>query len=212
MAGREAGDVRPEHDDPDAVLIRLLRQLNVETDRFAEMFGEAHGLYRTDLNALVVIMDAMHGADSISPGELARALQLSASATTAVLDRLEKAGHVKRSRSANDGRRIELRLPEATLRLGEERFRLLGADLRRAWSGFDTGERDTIARFLTASIRATTTVRTRLSDSADEPHGAEDQHGPEEPRSPEDQHGLEEPHGADQAYERGRAREVHGWT
>jgi len=41
-----------------AALVRLLRQLTVETDRFAEMFGEAHGLHRTDLNALVVIMDA----------------------------------------------------------------------------------------------------------------------------------------------------------
>ncbi|GAA1197463.1 MarR family winged helix-turn-helix transcriptional regulator [Prauserella alba] len=162
MAGEEVALGRPNPDDSDAVLIRLLRQLNVETDRFAEMFGEAHGLYRTDLNALVVIMDAMHRDDAISPGELAQALQLSPSATTAVLDRLANAGHVERCRSASDGRRTELRLPEATLRLGEELFRPLGAELGTVWSSFDAAERDTIVRFLTVSIRATTTVRTRL--------------------------------------------------
>lgn len=163
MAGKEAARGRSDSDDPDAVLIRLLRQLNVETDRFAEMFGEAHGLYRTDLNALVVIMDAVNRDDAISPGELAQALHLSPSATTAVLDRLANAGHVERRRSATDGRRTELRLPEATLRLGEELFRPLGAELGRVWASFDADERDTIVRFLTVSIRATTTVRMRLT-------------------------------------------------
>ncbi|MCR3722502.1 MULTISPECIES: MarR family winged helix-turn-helix transcriptional regulator [Prauserella salsuginis group] len=167
MVDGETASGLSDPEDPDAVLIRLLRQLNVETDRFAEMFGEAHGLYRTDLNALVVIMDAVRGGDSISPGELARALQLSASATTAVLDRLETAGHARRRRSANDGRRIELQLPETTWRLGDELFRPLGAELERAWSSFDADERDTIVRFLTASIRATTTVRTRLQEDVE---------------------------------------------
>lgn len=162
MANREAGGAGSAHGGSDAALIRLLRQLNVETDRFAEMFGEAHGLYRTDLNALVVIMDAMHNGDSISPGSLARALHLSASATTAVLDRLANAGHVERRKSADDGRRIELRLPEATLALGGELFRPLGAELERVWSSFDEAERDAISRFLVVSIRATATVRTQV--------------------------------------------------
>lgn len=152
-------DARPESD---LALVRLMRQLNVETDRFAEMFGEAHGLHRTDLNAMVVIMDAARRGERISPGELARALHLSASATTAVLDRLEEAGHVHRDRSAHDRRRIHLDLPASTLRLGEQLFRPLGVELSRAWAVFGPEERATILRFLQLSIDTTVDVRTRL--------------------------------------------------
>ena len=155
-------DDRDESELSDAALVRLLRQLTVETDRFAEMFGAAHHLHRTDLNALVVIMDATRGGDAISPSQLARALHLSASATTAVLDRLEQAGHVERDRSADDRRRIRLLMPDSALRVGEQFFRPLGIEMSRAWAGFTDRERATIVEFLTASIAATVTVRAQL--------------------------------------------------
>jgi DNA-binding MarR family transcriptional regulator len=150
-------------EDRDTVLVRLLRQLTVETDRFAEMFGEAHGMHRTDLNALVVIMHAAHRGESVSPGQLARALDMSASAITAVLDRLEHAGHVARDRSPRDRRRIELLMPEEAMRLGQQFFGPLGVELSSAWSGFNEDERATIARFLTLSIEATARTRAKLT-------------------------------------------------
>ncbi|MFL6123176.1 MarR family winged helix-turn-helix transcriptional regulator [Actinophytocola sp.] len=147
----------------DATLARLLRQLTVETDRFAEMFGEAHGLHRTDLNALVVIMAATRRGRQISPGQLARALHLSASATTTVLDRLEIAGYVERDRSSDDRRRVELRMSDRIVRMGEQYFRPLGVEVSRAWARFTPQERVTIIEFLTASIDATLQVRARLT-------------------------------------------------
>jgi hypothetical protein len=66
-------------EDSDRGLGRLLRQLTVETDRLAEVFGETHGMHRTDLNALVVIMDSSRRGEPISPTQLARALHLSIS-------------------------------------------------------------------------------------------------------------------------------------
>lgn len=148
---------------PDATIVRLLRALTVETDRFAEMFGEAHDLHRTDLNALVVIMDARRRGEVISPGQLARALHLSASATTAVLDRLERAGHVERDRSPADRRRVELLMPTSAQRVGEQFFRPLGTELSLAWAAFDDEQKATIIDFLTASIDATVRVRGRLA-------------------------------------------------
>lgn len=147
----------------DEALVRLLRQLTVETDRFAEMFGEAHGMHRTDLNALVVIMHAAHRGESVSPGQLAKALHMSASATTAVLDRLEAAGHVARDRSPRDRRRIELLMPDETWRIGEKFFRPLGEEMSMVWQEFDEDERATIARFLTVSIEATVRTRARIT-------------------------------------------------
>lgn len=150
----------------DVVLGRLLRQFSVETDRFAEVFSELHGMHRTDLNALVVIIDADHRNAPISPGLLAKALHLSASATTAVLDRLEAAGHIVRDRDPGDRRRVGLRPARQATELGGRFFRPLATELARTWTVFSAEERATIERFLTLTIDTTVQVRGTMADPA----------------------------------------------
>lgn len=146
---------RPE----DLELIRLLRAMTVESDQFAEQFGALHGLHRTDMNALVVIMDAERRGEPMSPSQLSAALGLSASATTSLLDRLERTGHLYRDRSASDRRRITLVMPDKALDLGRAFFAPLGAEFARGWAGFSAADREVIARFLRTSITAMETVR-----------------------------------------------------
>lgn len=150
-----------EHSDRG--LARLLRQLTVETDRFSEVFGEAHGMHRTDLNALVVIMDSERRGNPVSPTSLARALHMSASATTAVLDRLEAAGHVVRGPDPSDRRKVGLTMAGRALELGEQFFRPLANEMKASWAGFTEAERETIARFLVLSIEATVRVRATVT-------------------------------------------------
>ncbi|MFC6094639.1 MarR family winged helix-turn-helix transcriptional regulator [Saccharothrix lopnurensis] len=147
-----------------STLVRLLRQLTVESDRFAELFGERQRMHRTDLNALALIMDARWGGEPMSPSRLAEAMHLSASATTSVLDRLEASGHVERTRSARDRRKVELRVNQKALDLGRAFFTPLNEALTRAWAGFDEAEKEVVARFLAASIEATVAVRTDLAE------------------------------------------------
>ncbi|MGM1063035.1 MarR family winged helix-turn-helix transcriptional regulator [Saccharothrix sp. Mg75] len=142
-----------------STLVRLLRQLTVETDRFAELFGDRQKMHRTDLNALALIMDARWGGEPMSPGKLAEAMHLSASATTSVLDRLEASGHVERTRSPHDRRKVELRVNPKALELGRAFFVPLDEAFTAAWAGFDDREKEVVARFLTASIEATAAVR-----------------------------------------------------
>jgi DNA-binding MarR family transcriptional regulator len=146
-----------------STLVRLLRQLTVETDRFAEMFGEKQRMHRTDLNALALIMDARWSGEPMSPGRLAEAMHLSASATTSVLDRLEASGHVERVRSAQDRRKVELRVHDKALDLGRAFFVPLNDALTGAWAGFSDADKEVVARFLAASIEATTSVRAGLT-------------------------------------------------
>lgn len=154
-----------EPDPPDdAHLVRQLRQLTVESDHFAEIFRDAHGMHRTDLNALAVIMDAAITGQALSPGELAERLHLSASATTALLDRLEAVGHLRRARSERDRRRVELHMHEQAREVGRELFVPLGVELAAAWEQFDVDERRVIARFLAASIDATVRTRRAIHD------------------------------------------------
>ncbi|WP_132875610.1 MarR family winged helix-turn-helix transcriptional regulator [Tamaricihabitans halophyticus] len=150
-----------DHDDQ--ALVRKLRQLTVESDHFAEIFREAHGMHRTDLNALAVIMDAAATDRAMSPGELAEALHLSASATTALLDRLDAAELIERVRSRSDGRRVELRMREQAKDLGRQFFLPLSAALSREWAQFDSAERRAVARFLSASIAATVHTRSEMA-------------------------------------------------
>ncbi|EHK89206.1 MarR family winged helix-turn-helix transcriptional regulator [Saccharomonospora azurea] len=143
----------------DSTLIGHIRTLMVESSRFVHAFGDSHALHRSDLAALVAIMDAATSGHPLSQGELANELQLSASATTSVLDRLQALGHVERRRDDRDRRRVVLHIRPSAQKLGHELFSPLGAAYARAWAQFDEAERRTIERFLDVTVEAT--VRTR---------------------------------------------------
>lgn len=157
-AGGSPGTAHAGHE----ALGRLLRELNVELDRFSVLFGDAHGLHRTDLNALVAILDAANRQDPLTPSRLAAALDLSASATTALLTRLESLGHITREHSSSDRRRVDLDIQDTARQIGGEFFRPLQRELDGVWDGFDDQQRETIRQFLTATIGAAARARENI--------------------------------------------------
>ncbi|NUR84184.1 MAG: MarR family transcriptional regulator [Nonomuraea sp.] len=146
----------------------LLRRFNMESDRFIERFAALHRLHRTDLNALVVILDAFNEGRALSPGELGAALALSPPATTALVDRLEGAGHVERRRSATDRRKVEVVMNEQAVRLAGQFFAPLGAHLSAAISTLSEAERRVVGDFL-ARTTAATQAATRETDALTSP-------------------------------------------
>ncbi len=147
----------------DVVLGELLRQLNLELDRFNVLFGEARGLHRSDLNALVVILDAANRQDPMTPGRLASALDLSVSATTALLGRLESLGHITRERSTTDRRRVDLDIHDTARQVGSDFYQPLQRELGVVWHGFSDEQRETIRQFLVATIGAAGRARETIS-------------------------------------------------
>ncbi|MET7417923.1 MarR family transcriptional regulator [Dactylosporangium sp. NPDC005555] len=125
--------------DTDA-LIDLLRKFNLEADRFVEVFTRAHGLHRTDMNAVAYIWRATEEDTPLTPGELARTLRLSPAATTALLDRLERAGHVERRHDLADRRRVHLVMQPSAKDLAQAFFAPLGRHMRGALEEFDEEE------------------------------------------------------------------------
>jgi DNA-binding MarR family transcriptional regulator len=69
---------------------------------FHNLAAERLGVNRTDLNCL----DIIQRIGSVTAGELATQSGLTTGAVTAVLDRLEKAGYVRRVRDDVDRRRV----------------------------------------------------------------------------------------------------------
>jgi DNA-binding MarR family transcriptional regulator len=62
----------------------------------------------------------------LSPAELSNILALTSGSVTALLDRLEKDGHVERIKSKEDGRRIEVKLSKKTRTKAHSFYNKLG--------------------------------------------------------------------------------------
>ncbi|MEU0876958.1 MarR family transcriptional regulator [Lentzea sp. NPDC005914] len=150
-------------DASDYELSMLVRALVMESNRFLDIFSASHSLHPTDMTALNLIMTARF---PMTPGALAKALNMSASATTSVLDRLERAGHVVRDRSPEDRRRVELRVLSAATAVASAFFQPLAVEFSSAWSSLSAADREVVARFLAATTSATTRVLDAVSDPA----------------------------------------------
>lgn len=141
--------------DTGGELVDLLRAFNLEADRFVEVFTRAHGLHRTDLNAVAYIWRAAEEDEPLTPGELARKLRLSPAATTALLDRLAKAGHVERRHDTTDRRRVHLLMQPSARALALAFFTPLGRHMKKVFEEFDEQELATAARVIQGVLRAT---------------------------------------------------------
>ena len=131
----------------------LLRRLTVEVDAVGERFAELHGLGRTDVRALVAIMDATRSGAALTAGGLGSAVDLSSASVTALVDRLERAGHVRRVRDPEDRRRVVLEMSESAMTAGGSFFGGLARDLVDAMGGYTDAELAVVHRFLAEMTR-----------------------------------------------------------
>jgi DNA-binding MarR family transcriptional regulator len=137
--------------DGDAERVRLaleLRRLTVELDAVGQRFAGLHGLNRTDVRALVAIMDATRAGRPMTAGALGAAVELSSASVTALVDRLERAGHVRRVRDEADRRRVVLEMSPSAMAAGGEFFGGLQRDLVAAMAGYTEEELAVVGRFL----------------------------------------------------------------
>ena len=138
-----------------AEVVRLVRDLSERSSRYADRAGAARGLHRSDLSALLVLARAREeGRDPLSPGVLARELMLSPSATTTLVDRLERSGHVERTHDATDRRRVSLAMTASAGATARDMFGPVAAAMASAAAEFSDAEMDVVRRFLGAMVEA----------------------------------------------------------
>lgn len=135
-------------------LVELLRLYSVQAHQVGDTFAHRHGLHPTDLQALLAVLHAERHGVPLTPGRLGEALCLSSGATTAVIDRLERAGHLRRTRESADRRIVHLRHGEPGQVLASSFFRPLGDRSHAVMDGFSTDELATVARFLLGMTEA----------------------------------------------------------
>lgn len=101
-----------------------LARLQEAAEAFDQAAADSLGLNRSDARCLVVVL----GRGPMTAGDLAEACSLTTGSVTALLDRMERAGYLRRSADPDDRRRV---LVEATP-TAAERMRALLAPLAEA--------------------------------------------------------------------------------
>lgn len=137
---------RPRRDE----LVALLQDYAGEAELLGQEFAGRHGLHTTDLHALLAVMRADTAGEPLTPGGLGARLGLSTGATTALVDRLERVGHVRRSRESADRRRVTLRHGETAAQVGAAFFGPLGVRMDEVLAGFDDADLAAAVRLLSA--------------------------------------------------------------
>lgn len=149
-------------------LMSLLQQFTVETDRYVDTISVRDALHRTDLNALGIMMGAARAGATVTPGMLRQALNLSSPATTALIDRLDEAGHVRRSRSSVDRRQVHLEMTEKALATGSRLFAPLAREVEKALSDFSAEELELLSTMMRRVTDATVHARQRAVEEPPE--------------------------------------------
>ncbi|MFD3698892.1 MarR family winged helix-turn-helix transcriptional regulator [Streptomyces sp. NPDC058646] len=150
QAGRQGSSGGVPDGDGGASLQELavqLRRLNGEVNRLVHGFAHGQGLHPTDVQALAVILDS---TEPLTPGRLREHLGLTSGAVTACLDRLERAGHITRSRESEDRRVVHIRYAEGGRAAARSSFKPLAAATDSARQRFSAQELAVALRFLAA--------------------------------------------------------------
>ncbi|WP_411085464.1 MarR family transcriptional regulator [Streptomyces sp. 061-3] len=143
---------------PEMEIVHLLRKVTVEFGLRQAEFASRHGMHPTDVRALICLLDAERAGTDATAGWLGAQLGLNSAGTTAVIDRLERLGHLTRTRDPRDRRRVLLTVDPRAVELGRSFFGPLIDNTVAVLRDFDESETAAVRRFLSAAHRAATAL------------------------------------------------------
>jgi DNA-binding MarR family transcriptional regulator len=152
MSSPESDQVEPT--PRDVVIERfanLGRQLSQATVLFHEQIAEHVGLSATDHKCLDLAVQAER---PLTAGQIAELSGLSTGAVTGVIDRLERAGFVRRVRDPHDRRKVLVEVSRGSLARYGNAYDGLWAALDKSLTGYTENELDAIERFVRDMVAA----------------------------------------------------------
>ncbi len=126
----------------------IVRRMGAQSVIVSQTVAARFGLNTTDLECL----DLIQLEGKVSAGQLATATGLTSGATTALIDRLERAGYVERFDDPADRRRVLVRIRKGSI---DEIAKVYGPMQKRMfalWSGYSEAELAVIEDFLSRSL------------------------------------------------------------
>ncbi len=126
------------------MLMTSLRSFALERHRYLNQLARSQHLTRAEFDTL----DYIEEAGALQPTALAARLGLTTGAVTSVLDRLEKAGLVKRSPNPSDRRSVEVRLTKRAEAAGVSAISTYVNRIAVEGKRLSSRERESVIRFL----------------------------------------------------------------
>jgi DNA-binding MarR family transcriptional regulator len=124
--------------------VESLRGWQTDQDMFDAAAADYFGINRTDSRCI----DILDRGGRMTAGELAAASRLTSGAVTAVLDRLEGAGLVRRVRDGGDRRRVLVEVTPEVARLSAPIFGPMVEEGRGWIAGYTDEQLETIFDFI----------------------------------------------------------------
>ena len=140
-----------------------MRAFATTQSELGRFFARSRRLHPTDAAAIVEILTAEERGRPLTPARLAERLALTTGATSTLLNRLEEAGHVRRTREHSDRRLVTLHSSPAVHETAEAFFAPLTAHLNAAISDYSAAELELVAGFADRLRTAMTAYMTEIS-------------------------------------------------
>lgn len=131
--------------------------LSLRTREYVGEVSRDSALHDADVHAVGVLVSAEHEGTTVTASRLARELDLSRAAVTALVGRMERAGHVVREGSAVDRRTVSLRATASAHAMSEARFAPMIEAYQEALAGYDDDELALVADAIERLADATRT-------------------------------------------------------
>lgn len=145
-------DMAPSRQAAIAAAGDALQRYQRSTQAFDDAVGRRLGLGPSDLRCLDRLVSG-----PLTAGELSKAIALRPAATTALLDRLERDGWVRRVRAEDDRRRVQVEMtPEGLARVGALYGPLAaeGPETFKSWNVADIQRLTALLESMTATTDA----------------------------------------------------------
>jgi DNA-binding MarR family transcriptional regulator len=150
-------------------LEEAIRRTTAQGALYAKTVADIAGISSSDLDC----MDFLVLEGRMTAGRLAELTGLTTGAITGVVDRLEKAGYVRRERDETDRRKVFIGIvPETVARIGRL-YVPMQETMHKQWSNYSDAELQFLLRFATESykkaLEATETLKGLIESGADKP-------------------------------------------
>jgi DNA-binding MarR family transcriptional regulator len=132
-----------------AAIGRRIQSFQDATDEMDEAVAGRLGLNRTDLRCLSVVSQA----GPVTPSALANATGLTRAAMTTALDRLERAGYLRRARDQEDRRSVRVELGKDAAKRVQELYGPIAAEGARMLRKFTVSELSALLAILDESSK-----------------------------------------------------------
>ena len=129
-------------------LDETLRKVGAQSVLMSDTVGRLVGLNSTDLECL----DLLYLSGATTAGRLAAHTGLTTGATTAVIDRLEQAGFVRRMRDPHDRRRVLVEARPGSIRYIEPLYRRLAATTAQLNASYDDRQLAVVVDYLSRAL------------------------------------------------------------